>query len=153
MVPLHPAFVHFPLALLPTAVLLASWAVWKEAAWARKATRVLLALGLAGALAAVVTGLFAEHAVEPLVDEETYSAIEQHEIAGLLTTGVFAGLTGWLWWRPSTLTMRTRATWVFLLLAWVGVALVLLTGYLGGELVYTRGVGVQTEASASAGAA
>lgn len=144
MPPIHPAFVHIPLALLPTAVLLATWAAWKDAHWARRAARVLLALGLLGALAAVLSGVLEEDAAVGVVDAAAMAAIQRHKLVALVATGVFALLTGWLWWRPTTLTTRRHAI-AFLVAGWLGVALILLAGYLGGEVVYVHGVGVDAQ--------
>jgi cytochrome c2/uncharacterized membrane protein len=55
----HPLFVHFPIALLPVALLFWGAAIWRFSRL-EPAARILVILGTAGAVIAAVTGLRAE---------------------------------------------------------------------------------------------
>lgn len=136
--PLHPAVVHFPLALMFLLPLFALGAVWaiRRGAGARRAWGVPFALSAmlsASAFVALRTGDAEEDRVEAVVPE---SVLHEHEEAAerfLLFSGVLllvaaAGLA------PGDLGRAAR----YLTLAGsIGVAVVgVQVGAAGGELVY-----------------
>lgn len=149
---IHPPVVHFPIALL----LLGSGAGLLYVAGLRHAElRVLtwwpLRLGWLGAAAAVLTGLLAQSGLPP---RAPYSAVLNGHIgSGLALLGVYAIILyrQWLWGAKrhrrgpdapeDLLDVPSARGWVAALLA-LGIALVALSGWLGGELVYTWGVNV-----------
>jgi len=139
--PLHPAVVHFPLALavlLPLSAVVALWAIRRGArplsAWAVPFALAVLLTG--SAWLALETGEREEEAVEAVVAE---SALEEHEeaaerfllFAGALTLVAGMGLAG------GTLGSAAR------ILATAGTVGVLVAGISvgarGGELVYVHG--------------
>ncbi len=141
--PLHPAVVHFPMALsalLPLSALVALWAIHRGArsrhAWA---VPVALAASLTGsAWLAIETGENDEERVEAVVAE---SAIHEHEEAAerfLLFAGVLTLVAG-VGFAGGTLGSAAR------ILATVGTVGVLVAGVQvgskGGELVYVHGAG------------
>ncbi|MCC6168783.1 MAG: DUF2231 domain-containing protein [Caldilineaceae bacterium] len=148
---LHPPVVHFPIALL----LLGSAAALLDLAGVRRAElRVLawwpLRLGWLGAGAAVLTGLLAQSGLPPRPPYST--ALNWHIGSGLTILLVYGTLLyrQWLWSAkrrrrgpaPDDLLDAPGArVWVIALLV-LGMALVALSGWLGGELVYTWGVNV-----------
>lgn len=82
--PLHPAIVHMPLALailLPVAVLIALWAIYRSGFARPIWAVVVLMMGLlvVSARVAIQTGESQEEAVEEVV---THEAIHEHEEAG-----------------------------------------------------------------------
>jgi uncharacterized membrane protein len=139
--PLHPAVVHFPIALatlLPLFAALVLLAIRSGATPARSwAVIVLMQAILAGsAWLGHETGEEEEERVEKVVDEEL---IEEHEeaaewvfygsLAGLaLAAGGLAPGSAGGWLRVGTLVVS---------LATLGAAV--RTGHLGGELVYRHG--------------
>jgi len=135
---IHPLLVHFPIALLLTYVAL-DWAgrIWKgkpftEAAW------YTLLLGLAGTLVTVLTGLVAARGVP--ADSPALATLNVHKFIGLATFVLF-GIQAVCYARNrGKYTPGKQVLHTVLQLA--GVALIVLTGYFGGELVYTFGVGV-----------
>ena len=93
MHPIHPMLVHFPIALLSAAVFFDFLGLrWREEE-CRTASLYTLVLGLAGALAAVISGHMAEEAVEHSGIPE--SVLELHEGLGFATFWIFLGLLGW----------------------------------------------------------
>ena len=88
---IHPVFVHFPVVLLPLALVLQALAVWRRREDCQRAALWLLWLGTLGALAAAGTGLLAEEKV--VVPEPGWEVIELHETLMLVATGLAAALS------------------------------------------------------------
>jgi uncharacterized membrane protein len=149
LITLHPATVHFPIALLlvgSLAGLLYLW--WDQRPELRVLTWWLLMLGWAGAGVAALTGLLAQGNLPP---QAPYSfVLNGHISSGLALIVVYAALFYRVWLHRN----RRRATdsadlldvpsarlWLTLLLL-LGMALVVIGGWLGGQLVYTWGVNV-----------
>lgn len=146
----HPAFVHFPIALLLAALVLEILAALSRKESLRHGATCCLVLGAVGGLAAMVTGLQAEETVRH--SEAAHEIMETHEKLGIAVFILAAALSivrllGW------DRTAAARA--VFTLALAATVALVLYGGYLGGRMVYEFGVGtslaaVQAEGSEEA---
>ena len=133
----HPLIVHFPIALLLTALVLDLLAVArKRPAWHRIALWNL-ALGTLGAAAAVATGLQAEDVAKHSF--EIWQIIELHKRLGITTLILGMMVAGWRLAHRDQLTPRAR----FLTLAATVIMASTLSigGYLGGRLVYEFGVG------------
>jgi uncharacterized membrane protein len=167
---LHPIMVHFPIALLLTssaldfiAVLLRRRTLVEGATWC-------LALGVVGLLASGITGKIARGGAANTA--AVAQLIELHSHLANLTSAVFTSLLSvrLAWLAPRVLAtarpvlpgsvvaleLRARKELPWLYAAWppgifialyltaslIGVILLALTGYLGGELVYAHGVGI-----------
>ena len=136
---LHPAVVHFPIALLLTGLAGAWVAAWgKRRAWLADAVSWLLWLGTASAWAAGGLGLLAEKTAPHV--PPAWETLATHETLAYWTVGLFTALS--LWRR------FFKEHWPRLfLLAWLGAAAVLLaTAYHGGELVFTHNMGTAASA-------
>jgi uncharacterized membrane protein len=146
---LHPATVHFPIALLivgSLAGLLYLW--WRQREELRVLTWWPLLLGWAAAGIAAFTGLLAQGNLPP---QAPFSAtLNSHITSGLAILLVYGLLFYRVWLhrnrrRPTDpadlLDVRTARPWLTLLLI-LGMTLVTISGWLGGELVYTWGVNV-----------
>jgi uncharacterized membrane protein len=134
--PLHPIIVHFPIALLITAILFHGLELILKRGVLREAATWLLGLGFLGALAATASGILAEEAAaESGVPE---SAIETHEFFAFATLAVFATLLA-IRWRQNNRHLPE-----------IPVMFIGLTGYFGGDLVYRYGAGVERPAPAAA---
>lgn len=118
---LHPLVVHFPIACLLLAVLAEALFAFRGERW-RPATALLVLIGLAGAIAAVISGSL-------LAQEET-AAIERHELLGWVTC-VSAAVCAVL--------LRPANRWPLRIALLLTALLAGLTGHLGGELVYGTG--------------
>jgi len=125
--PLHPALVHFPLALWVVAILwdLVGWwqtdpLWWRMGYWC-------LALGLAASLPALITGLL-DYLALP-ADEPGLNAATAHMMVMMSATAAFGA--SWV--------MRAQAGSAFAPSAWAFA--LALGGWLGGTLVYHHGIG------------
>ncbi len=141
---LHPAVVHFPIALGLIGALAELVYLLIRRPWVRWFGPVLLTLALAGSGAAYFSGKAvgdkAEHQGVP------EAAVDKHEESCLWALGAL-GLATLLSWavRPSG-----KGLWLSTLVALAAAGLTLYTGYLGGELVYVHGAG-RVKASAQQG--
>ncbi len=153
---LHPATIHFPIALLLLGSVLAIYYIWRpDMVQLRWTAWLLLALGWVGGVAAVLTGLFAQSNLPP--DAPYRDVLNWHIAVGLGQLVVY-GLVlyqGWLY--RSARRQKQRAArgdvsvdlldsapsrlWVTAALLF-GMLLVAATGWNGGVLVYEWGVNV-----------
>ena len=136
---LHPFIVHFPIALL-TLCLLFELLAWfartptlSQVGWWMQLT------GTLGVIASVLSGVVAEASggIALLRAAETFAWHQQFAFG---VSVIFAVLIFFRFSPQHTLP----SSWPRLYLAAlsVGVALLLATGWLGGELVFTYGVGI-----------
>ena len=132
---LHPAVVHYPIALgtIGSLVLLAYAILRRD--WLRWFGPILLTIALAGAGAAYFSGESAsdraEHVGVP--DKE----IDQHESLAIWSIGALALSTLLAW---ATIAGR-RGVWVAAPLAVAAAGLILWTAHYGGRLVFIYGAG------------
>lgn len=140
MIPIHPRIVHFPVAFLIGAALFGILAlifkskrnVFKEALFWN------LALGVAGTVVAVITGLLEE---ESLVHNDTiHSILETHELLGFIFSGIFLAVLIWLILRKSKMKDIEFTGMVVVLILSTG--LLGYSAHLGGKMVYEQGAGV-----------
>lgn len=130
---IHPAFVHFPIALLFVYALLellplASW--WPSFAWG-SVKRFALYLGTPAAIATAVTGGMAEDAIGEI------PSVEVHEKAALLLIALSvlaSALT--FWWKAET---PARA-WIVRIVALAILIMLFVVGSLGANIVYGSNV-------------
>lgn len=139
MHPIHPIVVHFPIALLCMSVAFDVFARRWPAGSLRETSLYTLLAGVMSAAFAVATGGMEEEMAERA--GATESVLELHESLGTATLVVFVALLGlrlamqWGWINDSrALTIGLGA---------IGIVILALTGYWGGELVYTYGIGVK----------
>ncbi|HET9951825.1 MAG TPA: DUF2231 domain-containing protein [Candidatus Eisenbacteria bacterium] len=142
---LHPAVIHFPIALGVVGALAAIVYLFLRKEWLRWFAPILLSMALLGAVAGYFSGQSAEDRAEALKVPE--AAIEEHEESAIWAMGLI-GLAALLSWATHA---RRRGEWVSALIAAVAAAAVLRTGHLGGILVFVHGAG-HVKASAVSGA-
>jgi uncharacterized membrane protein len=136
--PSHPMFVHFPTALFPTSLLfdLLSWTITEPELV--KAAFYTMAVGLAGALLAVLTGFVDYLGMVP--GSRKHRVTTWHMLANLCLVVIFAVS---LSLRPMQLD-AARTPLYILALSLVGMPLLLVGNYFGAELVYRMGMRVNT---------
>ena len=132
---IHPAIVHFPIALTIVGALVALAYLFLRRDWLRWFAPILLSLALCGAVGAYFTGQAAEDRAEDAGVPK--GAIEQHEETGLWAMGLI-GLACFLSWATHA---KRRGEWIAALVAVAAAGLVAWNGHLGGKLVFIHGAG------------
>jgi uncharacterized membrane protein len=136
---LHPFFVHFPIALLVTAWVSHILYWWRKHPSFLLFSRFLLVGAAFGAMLAALSGGWAENAAGEL-GVEVHEAIEQHETLGYVQAWILPVLALWGVLRRNKMLERELS--IFFGVMMLATVLMLYTGWLGGGLVYDRGVGV-----------
>jgi uncharacterized membrane protein len=136
----HAMVIHFPIALLMAGFLSEIIALISKKQFFKNASLYLLILGSLGAIVAFVSGSYAG---DGMTDGILQAPLEIHEEAALVT----------LWLAIITAVVRAAmsyfnynkawAQWTSFLLFAVLVGFVARTGYLGGQLVFKHGAGIE----------
>lgn len=141
--PLHPMLVVYPLGLWSTAVILdlifmsnGNRALSISSYW-------MITAGLIGAVLAALVGFLEWFAIPNNTRAKSIGL--WHGLGNLLIAVLFAGS----WWIRSGIEDNVPTTTAFIL-SLLGFGLALVTGWLGGELVYRLGVGVDHGANVNA---
>lgn len=136
---LHPAIVHFPIALLVVAALLAIISlVNKKGSWKEWMFKNLL-VGLVFVPLAIITGIVEEQSLQH--NEAIHSVLTIHKYNGFVILFVYSILTIWFWTRKNSIQSKEYTAWVLCLLLATG--LLSYQGYLGGKMVFDLGAGVK----------
>lgn len=137
---LHAMIIHFPIALLMAGFFSEVIALFIKKEFFSQVAFYLLILGAFGATVAYLTGGYAGEGIE---DGPLKNPMELHEEAATITLWL-AIITALF--RAVIFYIKHNRLWV----KWVGIILfaalvgsVARTGYLGGQLVYNHGAGVQ----------
>lgn len=140
---LHPAVVHFPIALIVSAALIDLLALlFRRPHW-HQVSLWNLALGVLGAVVAVRSGTAAAAVFEHTAGT-VHAVLERHAQLGTVTMWVGLGLLAWRIVRRDRMSQLLRALTVAIM---VGLASTVGTGaYLGGRLVHEFGAGHQQQA-------
>ena len=137
---LHPLIVHFPIALLITSVLFAVLAVLIKNK--REVFKDILLgnllLGTIGAVAAIISGKFAEESLAH--NTKIHEIMEVHETLGYILTSIFAIIVIWLILRRYKIQIKELIIMTSFLI--IASGLLVYTAYLGGKMVYEEGAGV-----------
>lgn len=138
--PIHPIIVHFPIALLFTAVFFDLLGLLIQKEGLRRAGLYLLIMGILSGVVAVIAGEWSEEMVEAMgVPEE---AIENHELFAYLSLISFSVLLVLRWgFRGHWSLVRNQV--IYFIVAMASLSLLAITGYYGGELVFKHGAGVE----------
>ncbi len=134
---LHPLIVHFPIALLLTAVVLDLAAIVLKRPQLHRVALWNLCLGTLAAGATVWSGLEAEDVAKHSF--EIWKVMQLHKRLGITTLILGIMVTSWRLWKRDRLTSRARVlTMTGMLLMGVSLSF---GAYLGGRMVYEYGVG------------
>jgi len=138
MPPLHPDFVHFPIALITVAFaadvlgFLLQKPAWRSFGWG------CLVLGFLGTLAAAASGWSDMRRAS--LHHETHELVDLHWRVGVALAGLLTVLLVWRYRLRRADTMRRP--WFYLLYFAAVFALLMFQGWFGGELAYAHGAGV-----------
>jgi uncharacterized membrane protein len=134
--PIHPMLVVFPVglwifSLISDVIYIQKWGppVWNDVAF------YTMAGGIGGALLAAIPGLVD---LVSLTDRRAKRIGIWHMILNLLIVGLYC-VNLWLRMPNTTTSITIRPLW----LSVAGVVLLAISGWLGGEMVYVHGVGVE----------
>jgi len=138
---LHPVADHFSIALLVVAVLVDVVAlIFSERLWLRYMGLTLMIAGAAAAAASYGTGDLEGDRIWDLVSGPAKDVLSLHAKLGYYLMCTFAILALWRI-LVEALGFMNSTRQIYLALAIVAVGVLLYQGRLGGELVYTYGVG------------
>lgn len=131
---IHPAFVHFPLAMFSAAwvCVLLFHRGW-DGDWDGR-VRLFEVIGVAFLPITIIAGFVDDGGLGVFLSADTGDPVFWHAIGALLASAVF----GWRWWwrrELSTTTLREAAV-VDLGSATVGLWLFVLAGAIAGEMVH-----------------
>ncbi|MBM0105933.1 DUF2231 domain-containing protein [Steroidobacter sp. S1-65] len=132
----HPSLVHFPLALVPTALALDALGHVTDNAALSRVGQCLMPIAAGSAVITAAAGYAAQAAVR--AEGEAHEMLATHRN---LNTGLVALTSAMAIARMS----RERVGAVYWLLGLAGVATMGYTAYLGGKMVYSHRVGVEPD--------
>lgn len=135
---LHPAIVHFPIALLCMAAVLRVILLWSVRPWIEAALRLCLWTGTLTLAAAVLSG---QSSIPSELPQGPAIVLEKHQRLGFTLLLWYGFLSLWELARSGRIRRGERVILVIAHLA--GVTLLLLTALYGGILVYDFGVGTK----------
>ncbi len=143
MTPLHPAVVHFPIALVVLSVGAdaVGWALGSRAIASSLFAAGWLALGGAALSAVVAVGLGIRDMRRATIADEVHKQVHYHRRVGFSVLGALALL--FTWRMSQVLAGHAGVGLVYLLAGAAILALVGYQGWLGGELVFRHRVGVR----------
>ena len=140
LLPLHPRFVHFPVALLLTGSVIAlAYLLGFRRPQLPVVAWSTIFLGWLALFAAILTGLIDQNQAPQ--DEAVVSVLNPHIAVGFGLVIVYGLLLYERLRMPRVLDLPDKR-WRLLLLLALGIVLVVVEGWLGGRLVYVLGVGV-----------
>lgn len=134
----HPVFVHATVAFLIVGGMVEAYGIGRRREAAERFGGVLVVLGTASLVPALVAGFLAENSLT--LSPAGSEAVADHERLGLLVFGVFVPLLLMKAWGRGRPPEGWRGFYAAALL--VGVGLTVAAAYHGGFMVYELGVGV-----------
>ena len=138
MKPIHPIFVHFPIALLALSVAADVVAFFTNIESLRSAAWWSLTGAALGGVVTVLAGVFDMRRAE--INEEIHERVHRHMKVGFALLAAIVGLTVWRWTFFAQPALPVSG--IYLDCAILAMALAGFQGWLGGELVYSYGVSV-----------
>ena len=139
MLKLHPAIVHFPIALLLLAGLFGVISVFANREFWKDLTVKFLITGVILTPLAVLSGVM--EVLHLRHNEAIHKLLTIHQYNGFAILAFYLLLLGWYWFRRKVIGNREYIPFVFCL--FLGSMLVLYQGYVGGEMVFREGAGVK----------
>lgn len=140
MSPLHPALVHFPVALFTVSLAADAIGRFRASVVANTLGYWCVTLAVMSAAAAVAAGNWDMYRAD--LAEATHGFVHLHRDIGLALLAMLSLLAFWRWriWRRTS--SENRVGWPYLISAVAVFALLAFQGWFGGQLVYGLGAGV-----------
>lgn len=136
---LHPLIIHFPIALIIVILACDSIGLFFKRKSFFDIGTILSVFALAGAAAAVISGLQAEDSAWKIA--QVHETLEDHETAGYIFLGFMVLYSAFrIVFRQK---ISEKLGWLSLILALWGSTIAARVGYLGGEMVFRYGTGVK----------
>lgn len=135
---IHPVFVHFPIALFPTALFFYLIGIIRKRSDLLLAGQICLGLSLMGTVITVLTGYWAQKSFSH--GETIHRLMETHEILGFIILGLGVLLMIWSFLKREE---TPKASKLFLLLFGFTVLLIMQNADLGGRMVFVEGAAVK----------
>ena len=143
--PIHPMLIPFPIALWVFSFVADIIYLWQEnIGWKWMAYWTLLA-GCLGAIAAAIFGIIDYLKIK---DKEVVKVANWHARFNVLALLLFA--VSWYLRTARGSNMISNSLTIPMALSFIGVIAVMISGWLGGELVFKHGVGVNPQHDARA---
>ncbi len=136
--PLHPATVHFPIALLLASLGFYAVHLWKQEEYYQRTGLLLHVIGVISMAVAVLTGNQAQSAVEDLPGLE--DILQQHQISGFVLLWLLGMMLIWRYLRQKR--MPKWEAWLFVGVYVAAMGLMAYSSHLGGTMVYEYGAGL-----------
>ena len=130
--PVHPRFVHFPIAFLFVSAIALLYAIARREDAVARWGWVAMLIGWLALLPAILTGLVDQSRVSG--DPEWTSAVNRHITGGIGSLVVFGYA---LYERLRTKRPLPDRPWLLALVLGLGLGVLILTGEWGGRLAYT----------------
>ena len=137
--PMHPIFVHFTIAFTSASLAFDALGFFFGKASLTAAGEWTLVGSALMTLATLSTGLTSSTRA-PVEEGEARSFLRAHMALGFIFYGLLVAI---VFWRISLLQSGQSVSWVYLVALAVVTLVMMVQGYLGGELVYRYGVEVE----------
>ena len=128
--PIHPVFVHFPIALLTIVWALTAYSHWKGTDRFDDSLGLAEVLGVSLLPLVVAAGFFDADGFEVLTSPEWDQPLIWHVFAAVGASAIFGGH---LWWRHASSGQDKR---IDVAITTAGMWLLLIAGLLAGEMVF-----------------
>ncbi len=139
--PMHPIFVHFTIALTTSSLAFDALGFFFDKVSLTAAGGWTLVGATVMTLLTIATGLTSSTRA-PVEEGEARSFLRAHMALGLIFYGLLVAIT---FWRLSLWQGKAGVSWLYLGAMGVLSLVMMVQGYLGGELVYRYGVEVEQE--------
>ncbi len=140
MIPFHPLFVHFPIALIFTATFfsLLSFIVKDKKKIFKEIFFWNMLVGTISAIFTVISGIIAENNL--VHNNAIHEIMEVHQLLGAILTIIFILITVWLITKKSKI--KTKGQIIITIILIIASGFLGYTANLGGEMVYEQGAGI-----------
>jgi uncharacterized membrane protein len=137
MPPVHPAFVHFPIALVTLSFIADLLGSWLNKATLRITGFWTLAAAFIFGIVTAITGYW-DMRRDTLGETDRY--VDFHMDTGLVLLAAILVLFAWRWFIYARRQQVPKA--FYLVVAFLVFCLTMFQGWYGGEMVYSQGAGV-----------